>query len=228
MSLAVLAMGVIALVAVLLLRPDSDRANAAQAKQPTGAQQAAAAAAERRKITDDPAVPTNGARSYDVTIVEYFDYQCPYCRKAQPMLKKLTASDPKIRIVYRDWPIFGEPSVQAAKLALASKYQNKYVAFHDALMQSSGKLNDSVIRAAANKARVNWQRLQSDLKAHGSEINSVIDRTNQQAAMMGLQGTPAFLIGHYLVPGGMDNANMRKAVAMVRANPTGDPSKEKQ
>jgi len=226
LSLAALAFGIFALVATLLLRPDSDRAQAAQSAPLTSAQQAAAAAKERRKITDDPMVPTNAPKNYDVTIVEYFDYQCPYCRKAQPILAALLSSDPKIRLVYRDWPMFGGASVTGAKLALAAKYQGKYVVFHDALMQSTGKLDDKVIRAAADKAGVKWATLQSDLKAHESEIDALLDRTGQQAALMGLQGTPGFLIGHYLIPGGLDYANMKKAVAMVRANPTGDPAKD--
>jgi protein-disulfide isomerase len=227
MSLAAIAIGVFALVAALLFRPAADQANAAQgASPPSSADQAAAAARERRKITDDPMVPTNAPKAYDVTIVEYFDYQCPYCRKAQPVLAALLASDPKIRLVYRDWPMFGGASITAAKLALAAKHQGKYVAFHDALMQSTGKLDDKVIRAAADKAGVNWSRLQTDLKTHQADIDALLDRTSQQAAMMGLQGTPGFLIGPYLVPGGMDYANMKKAVAMVRANPTGDPAKE--
>lgn len=227
MSIAALALGIFAFATALLFRPSSDQAPAAHsASPPPNAAQAEAAARERRKITDDPMVPTNAPKSYDVTIVEYFDYQCPYCRKAQPILAALLSSDPKIRLVYRDWPMFGGASVTAAKLALAAKYQGKYVMFHDALMQSTGKLDDKVIREAADKAGVNWTRLQTDLKVHQGDIDALLDRTGQQAAMMGLQGTPGFLVGHYLIPGGLNYADMKKAVAMARANPTGDPAKE--
>ena len=183
------------------------------------------AAAARRTITDDPAVPSFTPKNYDVTIVEYSDYQCPFCRRSQSVLAALLASDGKIRVVYRDWPVLGETSTRAARLATASKYQGKYLAFHDALLQTSGKLDDQAIRVAAAKAGVNWQRLQQDLQARGAEIDALLDRTRRQAAAMGLTGTPGFLIGPYLVPGALDLATFRKAVALARANPTGDPAK---
>ncbi|WEK43096.1 MAG: DsbA family protein [Candidatus Sphingomonas colombiensis] len=188
------------------------------------ASQAERVAAARRTITDDPAVPSLTPKSYDVTIVEYSDYQCPFCRRSQSVLAALLASDGKIRVVYRDWPVLGETSTLAARLATASKYQGKYIAFHDALLQTSGKLDDQTIRAAAEKAGVNWVRLQQDLKTHGAEIDALLDRTRRQAAAMNLRGTPGFLIGPYLIPGALDLATFKKVVAMARANPTGDPA----
>ncbi|WP_298673341.1 DsbA family protein [uncultured Sphingomonas sp.] len=195
---------------------------AANATQAPTAEQVAAA---RRTITDDPAVPSFAPKGYDVTIVEYSDYQCPFCRRSQSVLAALLASDGKIRVVYRDWPVLGEASTLAARLAMAAKYQGRYIAFHDALLQTSGRLDDQAIRAAAARARVDWQRLQQDLKTYGAEIDALLDRTRRQAAAMNLRGTPGFLIGPYLVPGALDLATFKKVVALARANPTGDPGK---
>lgn len=107
---------------------------------------------------------------YDVTIVEYMDYQCPACRATHQPLKQLLATDNKIRLIYRDWPIFGPASEKAARLALASKYQGKYFEFHDALINTQRPLNDEKIRAAAKKAGVDWDRLLKDKAAHSKDI----------------------------------------------------------
>ena len=85
----------------------------------------------RRWITEDPDAPMIAPKGYDVTIVEYMDYQCPACRASREPLAQLLARDKKVRVIFRDWAIFGPASEKAARLALASKYQGKYVAFHD-------------------------------------------------------------------------------------------------
>ena len=133
----------------------------------------------------------------------------------------LIASDPKIRLVYRDWPIFGPVSVEAARAAIASQWQGKHEAFNAALYAGAGKLDSSAIRTAANRAGVYWPRLQADLIKHKAEIDALLARTNEQAPAIGLQGTPAFIIGAYLAPGALDLATLRKAVAEARRNPNG-------
>ncbi|MEZ0494932.1 DsbA family protein [Sphingomonas sp. IW22] len=175
----------------------------------------------RQQIQNDPVAPTIAPRGADVTMVVFSDYQCPYCRKVHPVIQQLMREDAKVRVVYRDWPIFGPVSVQAARAVIAAKYQGKHAAFNDAMMQTSGKLSVQGIRAAANRAGVNWGRLQADLKAHGAEIDGAIERTGRYAAMMGLRGTPGILVGPYLIPGAIDIAGLRRAVAMARRNSVG-------
>lgn len=177
----------------------------------------------REMFTEDSTAPRVQPADYDLTIVMYTDYQCPYCRQAHVALQQLLAEDNRIRLIYRDWPVFGAPSVTAARLAIASKWQNKHAEFHDALMRTPGRVSDQTIRAAANRAGVDWARLQRDLQAHEAEIDALLTRNSQQAAQLGLQGTPGFLIGNYLIPGGLDLANLRSAVAEARANPDGLP-----
>jgi protein-disulfide isomerase len=180
--------------------------------------------AARARFLNDAVAPTVKPAKYDVTIVEYMDYQCPFCRKANPALTQLLASDHQVRLIYRDWPIFGAASVAAAKVAIASTWQGKHAAVHDALMNTPRPLNDAAIKGAAIKAGADWARLQGDLKAHGAEIDALLERNNAQAESLGLQGTPAFIINDYLVDGALDLAGLKGAVAKARSQPGKAPA----
>lgn len=171
----------------------------------------------RREIQNDPVAPTIAPVGHDVTIVFFSDYQCVYCRKVHPVLTALLDEDRKVKLVHRDWPIFGAASTETARLAIASRHQGKHAAFNDALMRSQGKLSPEAIRAAAQRAGVDWTRLQADLVRHRAEIDQALGRTGRYAAMLGLTGTPAMLVGNYLIPGAVDLPVMRRAVAMARA-----------
>ena len=169
-------------------------------------------------FTEDPDAPTVAPNGYDVTVVQYLDYQCPACRTTHQPLKQLLAKDRKIRLIYRDWPIFGPVSGTAARLALASKYQGKYVAFHGALLTTPRPLNDDKIKAAAVKAGVDWATLQRDLKANATDIDDLIERNGQQADMLGLDGTPGFIIGGTQSFGGMTLKELEESVREARAD----------
>lgn len=182
---------------------------------------AVAATITKSAILEDPVAPKVAPKGYDITIVQFADYNCGYCRRMHSVVAALIASDPKIRLVYRDWPIFGPVSVEAARAAIASQWQGKHEAFNAALYAGAGKLDSSAIRTAANRAGVNWPRLQADLVKHKAEIDALLARTSEQAPAIGLQGTPAFIIGAYLAPGALDLATLRKAVAEARRNPNG-------
>ena len=170
----------------------------------------------RRAFLEDTVAPMVKPASYDVTIVEYTDYQCPFCRAAHDALLQLTAEDKKVRIIYRDWPIFGQPSERAARLAIASQWQGKHAAFHDALMKSPRPLSEQSIKAAAKKAGVDWAKLEADLKSRNAEVEALLARNDEQAMQLGLNGTPGFIIGDTLYPGGMDLAGFKEAVAEAR------------
>lgn len=213
----ILALGGAALLAGGALIAAQSMPDPAGAQSPNEAQASSAEAeAARREIANDPVAPKHAPQGYDATIIFYTDYQCPYCRKIHATLEQLAEEDGKVRIVYRDWPIFGAPSVEAAKAAIASQWQGKHAEFNDALMQIEGKLDSAKIRAAADRAGVDWARLQSDLKARKSDIDGLLDRTRLQAAMMRLQGTPALLVGPYLIPGAVDYSTLTSAVRLAR------------
>ncbi|MEN2786897.1 DsbA family protein [Sphingomonas qilianensis] len=188
-----------------------------------GPRAAAAAAITKTAILEDPVAPKVAPKGYDITIVAFADYNCPYCRQMHPVVAALIASDKKIRLVYRDWPIFGPASVEAARAAIASQWQGKHAAFNAELNAGIGKLDSAAIRTAAGRAGVNWPRLQADLVRHKTAIDGLLARTNEQAPALGLQGTPAFIVGPYLLPGARDLATLRKAVVAARKNPAGPP-----
>ena len=173
----------------------------------------------REAFTEDKVAPMVKPDKYDLTIVEYTDYQCPFCKKVHPELQKLLASDKKIRLIYRDWPIFGEQSVAAARIAIASKYQGKHAQVHDALMKTPRPLTEQSIRASVTKAGADWTRLQTDMKKNAAEIDALLERNNEQAESLGLQGTPAFIIGNYLSEGGLDYDGLKAAVHEARTKP---------
>lgn len=224
-SLFVLLGAAALLIGVLVLRTGGDGSAQAQTGPGESAANAQEAARVRAEIQNDPVAPTFAPKGYDVTLVMFTDYQCPYCRKVHPVLEELKRTDPKVRIVYRDWPIFGAPSVEAARASIASTYQGKHAAFNDALMAMPGKVSSEGIRAAAGKAGVDWARLQADLEKHDDEIGEALGRTSKYAAMMGLSGTPALLVGPYLIPGAIDIAGLREAVELARTDPTGTAAK---
>lgn len=174
----------------------------------------------RESFTEDKVAPTVKPDKYDLTIVEYTDYQCPFCRKVHPELQKLIANDKKIRIIYRDWPIFGEQSVAAARTAIASNYQGKHAEVHDALMKTPRPLTEQSIRAAVTKAGADWNRLQADMKKHAADIDALLERNNEQAEALELQGTPAFIIGTYLSEGGLDYEGLKAAIHQARTKPS--------
>lgn len=175
----------------------------------------------RRFFTEDPDAPMIAPTGYDVTIVEYLDYQCPACRASHEPLKQLVAKDKKVRVIFRDWPIFGPASERAARLAIASKYQGKHLAFHDALLTTPSPLTDEKIEAAARKAGVDWNRLQRDLELHSQDIEELLARNYEQADMLGLDGTPGFIIGDVQSFGGMTLKDFEESVKEARQKSKG-------
>ena len=203
-----------ALVTTQLVQGDpASQGDAGSDEDTAGSAEAMAARAE---IADDPIAPKLAPEGYDVTIISYSDYQCPFCRKIHPELERLAQEDGKVRIVYRDWPIFGPASEEAARMAIASQWQNKHRQFNDALMRTDGKLSSEKIRAAAAAAGIDFARLERDMETREDDIDGVLRRTAMQAAQMGLQGTPAMLVGPYMIPGAVDYAGLTRAVAEAR------------
>ncbi|WP_245257503.1 DsbA family protein [Methylocapsa acidiphila] len=181
------------------------------------AEQAADPDLTREAILNDPQAPVGGNPQGDVTVVAFFDYNCIYCMKSEPELNKLLKSDHGIRVVYKDWPIFGEVSSYAAQVALAAKLQLKYGAVHDALLAAGAKKSSKdQVRDIAQKAGVDMTRLDADLAAHGAEIEAILKRNDKQATGMGFQGTPVYLIGPFLVASPLDLAGFQKTVADAR------------
>ncbi|HEY4548248.1 MAG TPA: DsbA family protein [Pedomonas sp.] len=167
-------------------------------------------------VYEDPLAPAITPAQYDLTIVIYSDYQCPYCRSLDAAVHQLLQEDSGIRVVFRDWPLLGHGSMEAARAAIASQWQGKHLAFHAALMNLPARLNERTIRMAADEAGVDWERLERDLENRGTEVSQLLSRNAAQAAQLGLVGTPGMLIGRYRIPGAVDLPRLREIVRMAR------------
>lgn len=170
---------------------------------------------QRQLLERDTNAPVLGNPDGDVTVVEFFDYNCPYCRRAMPEVQGLIDADRDVRLVYREWPILGEGSVFAAKAALAARRQGKYEAFHWALMGLKERAEEASVLRVAKKVGLDIRRLRRDMEA--PEIQSHIDRSMQLSKALGFTGTPSFVIGDNLVPGLVKQDRLKSLVEKVRA-----------
>lgn len=167
-------------------------------------------------VLRDPEVPVIGNPNGDISIVEWFDYNCPYCRKVAPELRQVVEDDGKVRLVLKDWPILGEVSKLSARLVLAAKYQDKFLPAHEALIGVSSRLTEPRVRELLAGAKVDMDRLNKDLEANGKAIDALLVRNNDQALAFEFRGTPAFIVGKYRVPGVLSMNEFEQVIADAR------------
>ena len=167
-------------------------------------------------VLRDPEIPVAGNADGDITIVEYFDYNCPYCRKVEPELRQVVQDDGKVKLVYKDWPVLGPVSVAAARMALASKFQDKYIGAHEALIGVNSKLTEPRIRELLAGAGIDIDRLNRDLATNAKTIDAILARNNDQATAFGFKGTPSFIVGKFRVPGVLTMAQFDQVIADAR------------
>ena len=179
-------------------------------------------------VLRDPDIPVAGNAGGNISIVEYFDYQCPYCRKVEPELRQVVHDDGKVRLVWKDWPILGPMSVTAARMAQASKYQDKFVEAHDALIAVNSKLTEPRIREALAGGGVDVDRLDRDLASYASAIDATLARNNDQATAFEFRGTPAFIVGKFRVPGVLTMTQFSLVIADARKAAAANAAKSKK
>ena len=167
-------------------------------------------------VLHDPDNPVFGNSDGDIAIVEWFDFNCPYCRKLEPELRQVVQDDGKVRLVLKDWPILGPVSVAAARIALACKYQDKYMQAHDALIGVSSRLTEPRIDEILKDAGIDLDRAKHDLVATGKAIDAMLARNNAQAEALGFRGTPSFIVGKFRVPGALTIAQFEQVIADAR------------
>ena len=172
--------------------------------------------ARKDELFKDPASPVDGNPSGDVTIVEFFDYQCGYCKRVFPRLQKLLADDGNLRFVFKEFPILGRNSVFAARAALAARKQGEkqYVAFHKVMMASKGGLSKARVFRFAMDAGLDIERLKGDME--GDDINEMIRRNLKLADTLTINGTPAFVIGDTIVRGAAGIKTLKSLVERAR------------
>ena len=169
----------------------------------------------RLQLEQDPNSPNLGNPDGDVTVIEFFDYNCPYCRKAGQTVQELLASDANVRVIYREWPILGEDSVFASRAALAARAQGKYEEFHWALMNGEGRASEASILKLARHLDLDVEKLQADMTSPAVEAH--IAQSSALARTLGFTGTPAFIVGDRTAPGMLSTDEITAMVAEARA-----------
>ena len=178
------------------------------------ARQKVALANRQQDLVNDPSSPVSGNPKGDVTLVEFFDYRCGFCKRVAGAVTQLQQEDPRVRVVYKDLPILGEASELAAKAALASKTQGKHQAFHEALLASKGEMTKESILAIAGEVGLDAKKLDTDMA--NPEWQTIIDRNRALAKDLGISGTPGFIVGTELVPGALDVKGLKELIARAR------------
>ena len=169
----------------------------------------------RLQLEQDSNSPNLGNPDGDVTVIEFFDYNCPYCRKAGQTVQELLASDANVRVIYREWPILGADSVFASRAALAARAQGKYEEFHWALMNGEGRASEASILKLARHLDLDVEKLQADMTSPAVEAH--IAQSSALARTLGFTGTPAFIVGDRTAPGMLSTDEITAMVAEARA-----------
>lgn len=173
----------------------------------------------RKDLVDDPNAPVLGNPNGDVTLVEFFDYRCPFCRQVEPWVQTLLKEDTGVRLVQKEFPILGPASLYAAHVALAAWKQGKHTAFHNALMVKEGNMDErniheDLIFQVANSVGLDVDRMKIDMRS--LDVEAEIQRNMKIASSLGLTGTPAFIVGTELVPGATDLTTLHEMVEDTR------------
>jgi protein-disulfide isomerase len=163
------------------------------------------------ELLHDPASPVSGNPKGEITVIEFYDYRCGFCKRAASAVTELQKVDPRVRVVYKDLPILGEPSELAAKAALASQAQGRHQAFHEALLASHADMTKESILKIAAKTGLNAKRLEADMA--DPKWKAVIQKNRALARELGISGTPGFIVGNELVPGALDLNGLKELIA---------------
>jgi protein-disulfide isomerase len=169
---------------------------------------------QRELLEHDPNAPVFGNPEGDVTVVEFFDYNCPYCKRAMSEVQGLLDVDRDVRLVYREWPIQSEGSVFAAKAALAAREQGKYEEFHRALMGMEQRAEEASVMRLAEEIGLDIEQLRTDMEA--PKVQEHIDESMRLTQALGFNGTPSFVIGDHMVPGFVEQEQLEALVDKTR------------
>ncbi|MDR3439359.1 DsbA family protein [Telmatospirillum sp.] len=194
----------------------ADAIEALRQKEELAADVSAKKAIVERKadIFEDPESPVLGNAKGDVTVVEFFDYRCPYCKAMTDLVLETVKTDGKVRLVMKELPILGPDSVTAARAALAARNQKKYEEFHRALMKLKGPINDVSVMKTAAEVGLNVEKLKKDME--DDRIDTVLKNNIQLAHALNISGTPGFVIGDQVTPGAMNQQALKQMIDQAR------------
>jgi protein-disulfide isomerase len=179
--------------------------------------QRSALTAERETLLHSPRGNIVGNVNGDVTLVEFFDYNCGYCKRALTDLRTLAKADPKLRIVLKDFPVLGPQSVEASRVGLAVKQQikgDKLFDYHVKLMESRGQVNGERALAVAKEMGLDMARIQKDMES--DEVRAALEENMNLGDKLGLTGTPAFVVGEEIIAGAVGMEPLRRVIASTR------------
>ncbi len=169
---------------------------------------------KQAELLSDPDSPVSGNLDGDVTVVEFFDYRCGYCKRVAGAVTQLQQDDPRVRVVYKDYPILGEASEWASRAALASNVQGKHLAFHEALLAFEEELTLDTILTIASEVGLDPEQLNKDMQAPAIQVT--IERNRKLAQALGINGTPGFIVGKELAPGALGLEDLKNLIRQVR------------
>jgi len=169
---------------------------------------------ESKNIFNNPTSPVTGNPKGNINIVEFFDYSCGYCKRAQETIKKILKEDKNVRFIFKELPIFGHSSIKVSKAALASVAQGKYVEFHMALMSSKKRLNEKEVMKIAKNIGLDTDKLKKEM--NNPKIEAIIKENKELAIKLGVNGTPGFIIDKTLYAGAMPYKKMKEEIAKSR------------
>ncbi|OYT90935.1 MAG: hypothetical protein CFE43_15685 [Burkholderiales bacterium PBB3] len=167
----------------------------------------------RKDLLNAPLSPSQGNPKADVTIVEFFDFKCSYCKRVSPVLHEILKTDPNVRVVFKQLPVLGPDSIFAAQVALAVAKQGKYDVFHDALM-SAEALDEATVFALVEKHGIDAAKLRQDMLS--PDIKAELEANLAMSVPLGITGTPGFVIGDTIAPGAIDIETMRQMIKAAR------------
>lgn len=193
---------------------DAYRAQEAESQK----KQAAEKIVDNKEYLTRADAPSIGNPDADVTVVEFFDYNCGYCKRALPDIQKIAADDPNVRFVFMEMPILGPTSKTAALWALAAHKQDKYFEFHTAVMEHRGAKDEKNLEKIAEDVGLDVEKAKADIAS--GEIEKELDRVSEVGREIGVSGTPAFIVGDTFVPGYVGEDGLRNAIAEERKKDT--------
>lgn len=170
--------------------------------------------ARKEALNNDPTSPVMGNPEGAVTVVEFFDYRCGYCRRMFPAIQNVIAEESDVRWVMKEFPILGPESVYASRAALAAQMQGKYQEFHSALMSDGVSVTNDNVDRVATLIGMDVERMKTDMESE--EVNAILQANLTLARELGVSGTPSFIIGEAFVPGAIDEARLRALIEQLR------------
>jgi protein-disulfide isomerase len=170
-----------------------------------------AVVAHHRELFDDASSPVAGNAAAEVTIVQFFDYKCGYCKRVSPTLSALLEKHKNVRVIYKELPILGADSHTASRAALAAEKQGAYAAFHRELMTLNGPMTPEAIEAAGKKLGLDLSKLKTDMNS--KEVQGALMQNQRLASAIGVQSTPSFVIRGELISGAMDLSRFEQLIS---------------